>query len=76
MECVAHGLHAVGEFGGVRDEGVIVGAVASDGPAVVEDHVVVSEIFESVVDDQLCGLQEQGLGDVAAEAVPVVPYFY
>ena len=75
MQMICHGRHAVWEFGRVGDQRVVAG-IAADGPAVVEDHVVVSEIFESVVDDQLCGLQEQGLGDVAAEAVPVVPYFY
>ena len=76
MEFVRDGSNAVGELLRVCDERVVVAGIAANGPAVVEDHVVVSEIFESVVDDQLCGLQEQGLGDVAAEAVPVVPYFY
>jgi hypothetical protein len=34
---------------------------------------VVSEIFQSVVDDEVGGLEEKFLGDVTAEGVPVVP---
>jgi hypothetical protein len=51
VDCVGHGFHALGELGRVGYETVVVAGVAAIAPTVVEDYIVVSEIFQSVVDD-------------------------
>lgn len=73
VEVIRHGSHAAREFLGIRDEAVVVRGIATHAPAIIEDHVVIAEIFEAVVDDELGGLEEEGFRDVAAEGVPIVP---
>jgi hypothetical protein len=42
MEAICHGSHTIGELFGVCDERVIVAGVPADGPAVIEDNIVVA----------------------------------
>jgi hypothetical protein len=73
MQVISHGSHAIGEFRGVGNERVVVACIPAGAPAVVEDHIVIPEIFEAIIHDQLTGLQEEGFRDLAAKGVPVVP---
>lgn len=70
VQSVGHSEHAVWELGLVDYEVAIV--ATSTGPAVVEDDIVVAQIPQPVVYQQLGSLEQQILGDIAGERVPVV----
>lgn len=73
MQAIRDGGHTVRELGGVGNESVVIARIASCTPAVVQDHIVVAQVLETVVDNQLRGLEEERLRDITTESIPVVP---
>lgn len=59
MDAVRNVLHAVGELLGVCNQRVVVAGIAAVAPAIVEDHIVVAQVFETVIDDQSRGLEQE-----------------
>jgi hypothetical protein len=73
MQPVSNSGHAIRELARIRDQGIVVASISAFAPAVVEHYIVIPQVFESVVDNQLCGLEKEVLGDVAAQSIPIVP---
>lgn len=70
MQRIANSLHPVRKLRAVGHQRAI--GVASSGPAVVEDDIVIAEIAEAIVDNLFgCG-KEEVLANVAAEGIPVI----
>lgn len=74
MQVICHSRHAIGEFGRIRNKRIIVGGIAASRPTIVQNDIVVAEILEPIIDNQLRGLEEESLGNFAAEGIPVILY--
>lgn len=70
MQFVGNSEHAIREFRFVDYEVAVVATSAR--PAIIKDDVIAAEIPETVVDQKLRSLEEQVLGYIAGECVPVV----
>ena len=69
-DLIADMLHPTWKLGHVGLEGPLF--VSSDRPAVIEDHIVVSQIPQAQVHYFLGRSEEQVLTNFAAESVPVI----
>lgn len=71
VDAVGNSLHAVGKLLGVVDE--VAGVIAAGRPAIIEHDVVITQVAQAVVNHGLSGVEQELLGDVAMEGIPVVP---
>ena len=52
MELISHMFHAVGKLGTVGKQSTVL--CPTCGPAIVQDHIVVSKIAKAIIDNLLC----------------------
>ena len=69
-DLIANMLHPTRKLRHINLEGSLV--VSPDRPAVIKDHIVVSQIPQTQVHDFLSCSEEQVLADFAAKSVPVI----
>ena len=72
MDIIGHGLHAVGEFDGIRDQLAPLPA-PPQAPAVVDHKIGIPGVPVPLVRHGVRHFPDQSVGDIRAEGVPAVP---
>ena len=72
VDIVRQVLHAVGELFRIRNEEAVFVPLA-EGPAVVDDQVLIAGGQPAVVHHEVRGFADQGVADIGAEGVPGIP---